>query len=630
MGIMIANYFNKIYIKSNLEDTDLVIDYLITSRKKKLKGLIIPKNPLNFFSKNTNIINLEKQFYIDINNENNLILLLNEYNKYLEITEFHKFLFKYMDILSCNNRKNYTKIDDEYESNVSKFQNFIELLIKNDYDTIKTNLYFQGYHDLAERDKFIYSDQFQVNILKKYYIELDKNKNISEKEKILKKDELIKIYLKDRVKSKISYTNKELFFESILKCYYNTIIIKGKKKVKEIGFLISYIRNMFNDAIQRVNNNNFENNDEVKTLILILFLPLIINDVTNLYDISLSYTEEKERNIFLNFEENEDKELVIKKNNKELIRLNNANIWNKYKLDTNLIETNIENLKEIDLLGYVKLKYFQSYNFYNYDPTIKEFNRNLTKYILQSKTMKSVYAYLHPEISFDINNKDKNYIFDNDEIVEEYLNSIIYVPSKMESYGYTIKDLLLVFIDGLPLLSNNNKEFAILSKLSSFQVLSIHEGGSHWSSAYNSYQYQNDDIRNSPRFNKHFFEQNNMNINDKNIIEYLKMDGGDIIELLLFSRKIKFFKVKEILFLLNENSYDTDFRNFNKNFTSINEKNIDLYEEACKDPKLKTLLTHLKITKEDAEELIVPNCSLNFKRNGEIERSKCLQIFNYD
>jgi len=387
---------------------------------------------------------------------------------------------------------------------------------------------------------------------------------------------------------------------------------------------------MFNDAIQRVNNNNFENNDEVKTLILILFLPLIINDVTNLYDISLSYTEEKERNLFLNFEENEDKELVIKKNNKELIRLNNANIWNKYKLDTNLIETNIENLKEIDLLGYVKLKYFQSYNFYNYDPTIKEFNRNLTKYILQSKTMKSVYAYLHPEISFDINNKDKNYIFDNDEIVEEYLNSIIYVPSKMESYGYTIKDLLLVFIDGLPLLSNNNKEFAILSKLSSFQVLSIHEGGSHWSSAYNSYQYQNDDIRNSPRFNKHFFEQNNMNINDKNIIEYLKMDGGDIIELLLFSRKIQFFKAKEILFLLNENSYDTDFRNFNKNFTSINEKNIDLYEEACKDPKLKTLLTHLKITKEDAEELIVPNCSLNFKRNGEIERSKCLQIFNYD
>ena len=150
------------------------------------------------------------------------------------------------------------------------------------------------------------------------------------------------------------------------------------------------------------------------------------------------------------------------------------------------------------------------------------------------------------------------------------------------------------------------------------------------SSAYNSYQYQNDNVYDSPRINKQFFEENNININEPKSIDYLKLNGGDIIELLLFSRRIQNFKVKEILFLLNKQSYDTDFRSFNKNFTSINEKNCDSYVEACKDSELKALLTYLNISKEGAEEFIIPNLTLNFKRNGEIERSRCPESFNYE
>ena len=102
------------------------------------------------------------------------------------------------------------------------------------------------------------------------------------------------------------------------------------------------------------------------------------------------------------------------------------------------------------------------------------------------------------------------------------------------------------------------------------------------------------------------------------------------MELLLFSRKIQFFKVKEILFLLNKNSYDTDFTKFNENFVSLNENNNDPYKEACKEYKLKSLLDYMNITEESAKDIILNNLSFNFKRNGEIERSRCPEVFNYE
>ena len=169
---------------------------------------------------------------------------------------------------------------------------------------------------------------------------------------------------------------------------------------------------------------------------------------------------------------------------------------------------------------------------------------------------------------------------------------------------------------------------SILSKLSSFQILSLHEGGSHWSSAYLSFKFQDNDIKYSPKFDKTFFEENYINIEDFKIKDYLKLDGGDIIELLLFSRQIQFFKVKEILFLLNKNSYNTDFREFNKNFISLYEKTNDLYQDACKDPELKELLNYMNITEENANKIFIQNISFNFKRNGEIERIRCPIKFN--
>ena len=185
MGITIYKFGCRFldYMKINLDDQNGTINYLIKSKKKKLKPLEIPIFTLDFLLENDSIINLEKQYYKDINNEQNLILLLEEYEKIIvnkniedqgdKIIKFQFFLFKYMDVLSNKNRQKFTKI--EHQSNIEKFENFINLLDNEYFDSIKNNKYFLGYHDLAERDKFIYSDNFKIKKIQESFIELDKN-----------------------------------------------------------------------------------------------------------------------------------------------------------------------------------------------------------------------------------------------------------------------------------------------------------------------------------------------------------------------------------------------------------------------------------------------------------------------
>ena len=163
-----------------------------------------------------------------------------------------------------------------------------------------------------------------------------------------------------------------------------------------------------------------------------------------------------------------------------------------------------------------------------------------------------------------------------------------------------------------------------MSKIASFQILSIHEGASHWGSGFYTYKYQNKELFEKIKFDKKFFDNNK--INDNKQREYLKLDEGDIFEILLFSRKIDNFTVKEILFLLNRNSYDTDFKTFNKKFNSLNETNYDLYFESSKNIHLKNLLNYLNINESNFQNIITPISRI--KRDGQIINCICSRDFN--
>ena len=433
----------------NLENQQEIIDNLFKykNKLKKLKPLkILNSNPY-FLLEDESIRKLEQDYYKDINNENQLVLLLEAYEKKIgnnedKIEIFQLFLLKYFDVLSNVQKKRFTNLD--IQSNIQRFYNFLNFLYKKEYELIKKNEpYFIGLHDLSGRDLFIKSNKFKIKSLKEKFLNLDKM-GISEEEKAVKKNILLEVILKDKKKAKISFYNKELFFAALIKYYYNIIIEEGNKKMKEIGFVATIIKTMIDISIEKIKKVKIEDENEIKTLIMIFSLPLICNDLTSLIKLNSNYDFEKKEKIFSHiFEEKED-ELIIKKDNKIIIKLKNKNIWNKDYIDKDFQFLNINDLKEIDFLGYVKLNYFQKYNFFNYDEKIKIFNYGLTKYILQSKTFKTLFSYIHSEIKFNIDTKDNNYIFDDDKVIQEYFNSIIYVPCKLESYSYTLKDFLLV------------------------------------------------------------------------------------------------------------------------------------------------------------------------------------------
>ena len=109
-----------------------------------------------------------------------------------------------------------------------------------------------------------------------------------------------------------------------------------------------------------------------------------------------------------------------------------------------------------------------------------------------------------------------------------------------------------------------------------------------------------------------------------------KNDGGDKIELLLFGRKMEYFTVKEILFLLNRNSYNVDYKTFRKNFQKVSKTKYNvLYDEVSMDEEFVNLLKNLKINKDYfvTSKESKNNIRYRFKRNGEILiKSKCGEL----
>ena len=101
-------------------------------------------------------------------------------------------------------------------------------------------------------------------------------------------------------------------------------------------------------------------------------------------------------------------------------------------------------------------------------------------------------------------------------------------------------------------------------------------------------------------------------------------DGGDVLELLLFGRKMDNFSIKEILFLLCRNSYDVDYKTFKKSFKGLSNIHFyDLFYNISKNHDLLNIMKILKIDKEYFNNLNKNNTfNCKFKRNGDLINSK--------
>ena len=193
----------------------------------------------------------------------------------------------------------------------------------------------------------------------------------------------------------------------------------------------------------------------------------------------------------------------------------------------------------------------------------------------------------------------------------------------------TNKKALLIFINGL--INKFNGPITYLGKSCSFIILGIHEGCVHWASAFYSFLYQDLSLFRSNKFSTEILKDlgiigENSENSDDDIERLLNLDGGDVIEIILFGRKLEYFTLKEILFLLCKKSYDVDYRIFKNNFKEINKKNLlDLYRDVSEDAELNNFLNAFKMDLNFFKDLKRPKkLNFSFKRNGDIlSNSRC-------
>ena len=618
---------------SELISQEKIIEILVDKKKRSAVLIKQPKlDTINY--EDIEITQLQKEFYEDINDESKLVKYLNKLQKDVYKEKFDYELLIYFDSLSPINRTFFSGISG-FESCFDIFKQVINKLKDFDFNGIKDLDYFKDFSDLCGREKLINSDNFTF---KSKFLLQKGDKNYSQNKKII-----FSYVEKSRRYQKISLKNIELFFNNLLQSYFESIAKANNYRLEKISRMVFELYEPICSYLARINNKEEFSDNDYKIINILLYAPIIGNNThMDVYRMIYSFDgNDNDDDIDINttinnkgickivedklilyhiFEANNGKNELEKKLELENPGKYNINLINK-EITKSILRQNI--LSELDFIKYVKLQFFQENNFYTYNKIYHEFNTTLFKNILHSKTIKSVFDDFYP---------NKEYIFDKEEIINDLLNSIIFVPFPMyEAYGITNKKTLLIFISGL--INEFNGSITYLGKSCSFIILGLHEGCVHWASAFYSYLYQDLLLFRSNKFSKEiliemgFIEKNDKDENSKNNIKnLLKLDGGDILEILLFGRKLEFFSLNEILFLLCKKSYDVDYKTFKKNFKEANEKNLlVLYNEVIEDAELKKFFDANNIDINFFELLEKQNSLyFSFKRNGDIlSNSKC-------
>lgn len=607
----------KFSIKYKKNSEKELIEMLILHRNKIIKSKIIAnlkklgqinKNPENLDNSNINFI-IEKEplryktdFLRDTNNENNLMKYLNELKKFNTI-EYEKILLLYFNVLSCQNKTNLTG-NHKFISYIDKF----ELLIDDLYNNKDPNIIRNDINCGELIDRYIL---FEKGIIFNIHID-GKNLKILFNQNRDEFDKILESFLTEKINSKVTLQNKEVYFQNLTNYYITKFIDNNADRGEFI-----YIYNSIKECIKEIKSKEIFTEEDNRVFFIIFFAPIISSKLDLLV---------KPNNLNLLYKyEVVDGILYVKDKNSDniIFTLNEGDKIDKTKLNELLIKASNTNFiskkdEERIIIKSLKLQYFQNYNFYTKNKVVWDFNIKLMKYIFQSSTMKSLFSYVYPEVY-----QNGNYIFNNKKILEELINSIIFVPYKLSNaYANTLKDYLVIFINGLPPRENN--KIQILNGSSSFQILCVHEGAAHWTSAYCSYTLKNNDFYESVCYEHFPLEQFKTKFESNNLID---ADGGDILERILFSRTMDVTDIREMLFILCRNSYNETYIQFKQNFQKISKINLEtVYNEVIKDNYLKQYLDHLKIDLEYLKGIKNKTFEMKMKRNGKfLKRSICFK-----
>ena len=599
---------------------------ILVEKKKRSVLLKVPSTSDSLVLAEKKCKEVQEEFYRDINDESKLIKYLESLQSKENKEKFEYELLLYFDSLSPINKTKFTGING-FDSCIDIFKKIIKDLGLFRANEIKKSKYFKDLSALSGRDKLLNSKDFSFKT--KYSIQ-------NEEKNYLNTANFINSFINNkRRQQKISLKNPELYFCSLLQSYFSSIEIASQYRLKEIGRIASSLYNPINSFLDRINQKEKFSDNEEKMIKILLFAPILGDNKSDIYRLKISFDKDYIDNNEICLKNSINDKLILKhiyhplgeeRKIENSFIIEKPNIYNISLLKKDLLGelSFLEKISKRDLIPYVKLEHFQENNFYMHDNIYRQFNSILFKYILQSNTLRTLLSNFYP---------NKIYIFDKEEIINELFNSIIFVPFPIyEGYCATNKKDLSIFINGL--ISSFFSPIVYLSKSCSFIILGLHEGCSHWASAYYSFLYQDNSLYRSIKFSKEllidigFVDKDDKDL-EKKIIDLVKLDGGEILEIILFGRKLQYFTLSEALFLLCRKSYDVDYKTFNKNYREVNSKDFFvLFQEVIKDANLINLLKSFNIDWNFFQELFRENkLNFSFKRNGEIiSNSRCGNI----
>ena len=251
--------------------------------------------------------------------------------------------------------------------------------------------------------------------------------------------------------------------------------------------------------------------------------------------------------------------------------------------------------------------------------------KNFIKHIYSSKIMKDIF-YLSPEFNEFL------YPFDNEEIVDEALEYMLFLPFSTEYLkGYTQKEFPLIII-GTKLKEDIPKDIdfsKIICEISQIINTCLHEQLKHYIKGlifYNSFRFK---IKKRINSNLYDYGEENKYINGirrkiekKNYVYKIDLDGGEKAEIYLYGKtldKINFSQAYQLFMLDNWNKnipeHITSFNKVQDSFESYSVQNLKDIKEN------ENLCPFFKILSEKFCEYVSKSKILLFESNASSGRT---------
>ena len=203
-------------------------------------------------------------YYNNSDDESALVKYLMALKKYKYMKEFENELLIYFDVLSAKNRFKFTGIEGFIPS-INIFREVIEYISDFEIEVIKGMEYYIKSYDICGRRKFIISQNFCNTQLKSFF-------SNGEKDSLQNESTGIQIIEKNRRFHKISLSNTELYFNSLLQLYFEIIEKTNKSHLNIIQQITRQLSDLILEYLKLIQNKQEFLETDVK-MMNIFFMP---------------------------------------------------------------------------------------------------------------------------------------------------------------------------------------------------------------------------------------------------------------------------------------------------------------------------------------------------------------------